>query len=189
MVAGERLYTAEEFENFIARPEHAERLFELINGEIVEKMVSGPLPSMIAAFILMHLNLFVRQHGLGRVTGADGGYMVSGGKYIPDAAYISKKRQPVRPDDAYNPMAPDLAVEVISPSDKENYQRIARLRMKIANYLASGTVVWVVDADVPQVEIYVPAQPVRVLGIGETITGGEVLPGFELPVKDIFEQD
>jgi Uma2 family endonuclease len=96
-------------------------------------------------------------------------------------AYISKIRQPVQPPDAYNPIALDLAVEVLSPSNDDE-----EMRLKVANYLAAGTLVWVVDADKQRVEVYEAGKPSVVLGINDTLDGGDVLPEFHLSVESIF---
>ncbi len=185
MVIPERvkLYSPEEFERFISAPENVNRNFELIAGEIVEKMVSNPRSSSIGALFAGFLAVYVRQHDLGRVTGADGGYVIGKEQYIPDAAFISRVRQPVQPSDAYNPLAPDLAVEVLSPTNDDN-----QMRIKIANYLAAGTVVWLADPDKQRVEVYRSGQAPQVLGIDNELDGGDVLPGFRLPVRDIFLQ-
>ncbi|MBN2305578.1 MAG: Uma2 family endonuclease, partial [Anaerolineae bacterium] len=95
--------------------------------------------------------------------------------------YVSKARQPQLSDQPYNPTPPDLAVEVLSPTDLP-----AHTRIKIANYLSDGTVVWVVDPQTRQVEVYAPGQPVQQMGENGTLDGGAVLPGFSLAVKDIF---
>lgn len=175
--------TADDFSRFILLPENADRNFELLAGEIIEKMVSSPRSSAIGAFMVIAVGSHAYQHGLGRVTGADGGYVVGNDRYIPDAAYIAKARQPVPPTEAYNPLAPDLAVEVLSPSDNP-YE----VRLKIANYLAAGTVVWLIDPEMQQVEVYVSGQPARVFGINDTLEGGDVLPGFTLAVSRIFAE-
>jgi Uma2 family endonuclease len=178
-----RLVDGDEFDQFVNRPENAARNFELIAGEIVEKRVSSPRSSAIGAFIAGLLAVFVRQQGLGRVTGADGGYKVNGERYIPDAAYVSKARQPALPDDAYNPLPPDLAVEVLSPTNDDE-----EMRVKVAHYLAAGTVVWVVNPDKQRVEVYVSGQPPQILSANDTLTGGSVLPGFTVAVSEIFAE-
>lgn len=95
---------------------------------------------------------------------------------------MSKTRQAEASDLAYNPIVPDLAVEVLSPTDSP-----ANVRIKLTNYLNAGTVIWIVDPAVESVEIYIPnEQPIR-LGMDDTIKGGDVLPDFELAVKDIFK--
>jgi Uma2 family endonuclease len=182
MVAKTQPMTVEEFEQFALLPENADRLLEYIGGEIVE-MVSNNYSSIVGALILAEITLYVKRHGLGYVTGADGGYRVAGERYIPDVAFMSKARQPEPSRDAYNPNPPDLAVEVLSPSNQPD-----PLRIKIANYLAAGTRVWVVDPDARAVEVYTPGQRAHKIGIDGTLEGGDILPGFTLAVKDIFPE-
>lgn len=171
----------EEFERIVQRPENKDRRLELIGGEIFE-VVSNNYASAVAAQIIFLIKLHMREHGIGgTVTGADGGYQVAGERYIPDVAFVSAERQPQPSKDAYNPLAPDLAVEVLSPSDDP-----AQLRFKLTNYLAAGTVVWVVDPDARQVEIHAPGQPAQRLTGDDTLSGGDTLPGFAANVADVF---
>lgn len=177
-----KLYTIEEFEQFVERPENQERLFEFIGGEIVE-VPSNPYSSEIASTINYHLKLFLRETGIqGHVTGEAGGYMVSGERYAPDVAYLSKAIQPELVKEGYNPNPPQLAVEVVSPNDMER-----KLHVKIANYLAAGTLLWVVYPQEKIVEVYRPGKPVEIADENGTLTGDNVLPGFTLAVKDIFQ--
>jgi Uma2 family endonuclease len=171
----------DDFDRFVHLPENADRSFELIAGEIIEKMVSNPRSSKIGVRIGGRLSVFIDEHNLGVVTGADGGYMVGHERYIPDAAFISKARQPVLPSEAYNPLPPDLAVEVLSPSDDPD-----ETRLKVFNYLAAGTVVWVINPDKERVEVYAAGQPAIILGMNDTLDGGAVLPGFMPAVSAIF---
>lgn len=170
----------DEFDNFVLLPENTDKMFEYIGGEIVE-VVANNYSSEVAALILMFVSVFVRQNHLGRVTGADGGYRVSGERYIPDVAFISKAKQPEPSREAYNPNPPDLAVEVLSPSNDAD-----EMRIKLVNYLRAGTTVWIVNGDKKQVQVYSPGAAPLTLGIHDAIDGGTVLPGFALPVKDIF---
>src|SRR5579859_4190624 len=126
----------EEFERIAALPENAHKRLEFIGGEIVE-VVSNTDASEIAIRIAARISFYVETHTLGRVTGADGGYKVSGENYIPDVGFISKARQPQRPHTSWNPLAPDLAVEVVSPTD-----RVQDIADKVANYLLAGTLLW-----------------------------------------------
>ncbi len=175
------IMTPEQFDVWVLRPENADKSYEFIAGEIVEKMVANNESSYIGYNIGAAIHAYAKQHDLGRVSGEQAGYMVNGERYIPDVGYISKLRQPIRNKDAYNPLAPDLVVEVISPTDRPK-----TLSRKIANYLAAGTVVWVVSPDDQQVDVYVPGQSVRVLGIDDVLDGGTVLPGFILSMNAVF---
>jgi Uma2 family endonuclease len=172
--------SVEEFEKIAALPENADRHLEYIGGEIVE-MVSNSKASAIAARLLIKIGSHVEAHRLGRVTGADGGYKVSGENYMPDVAFISNTRQPKDPDVAWNPLPPDLAVEVASPTD-----RPAVIADKVTNYPLAGTLLWYVLPDVKQVKVYEQGQPAKTLGIDDVLDGGKVLPEFKLAVKDIF---
>ena len=174
-------YTVEDFDRIVALPENADRLLEFIGGEIVE-VPSNLLSSKIASRINRYLGAHVDDNNLGHVTGEAGGYMVSGERYAPDVAFISKERQPEVDDTiAYNLVPPDLAVEVISPNDPEK-----QITIKVTNYLRAGTVVWVVYPKTKEVAVYTPGQPPKVITEGGILDGGTVLPGFTLPVKDIF---
>jgi Uma2 family endonuclease len=127
------------------------------------------------------LDQFVDENGLGFITSSDGGYRFGKDRYIPDAAFVSKDRQAEASDEAYAAIPPDLVVEVLSPSNDP-----AQMRMKVNNYLSVGTIVWLVDPDKQRVEVYIPGEFVQVFEMDDTLDGGKVLPGFQLPVKDIF---
>ena len=175
--------TVEEFDRFAALPENADKLFEYIGGEVVE-VPSNPYVSEIAYNIGFAIKLYLRERGIaGHVTGEAGGYMVSGERYAPDVAFISKARQAELATQDYNPNPPELAVEVDFPS---TYQSQKDLRTKVVNYLAAGTVVWVVLPETKEVEVYVPGQPRKLVSVDGTLDGGDLLPGFTLPVKEIF---
>ncbi|MBL8155868.1 MAG: Uma2 family endonuclease [Anaerolineae bacterium] len=175
-----RILTPEAFEALADLPENRDRRLEYHDGEIVE-VVSNSKSSRIAARILSRLEAFVSERRLGFTTGADGGYIIAGQRYIPDAAFMSRDRQAEPPDAAYNPVAPDLAVEVLSPTDDRD-----ALRIKVVNYLSAGTVVWLFDPEKHRVEIYRPGQPEQTLDIDDVLEGGPMLPGFSLPIRDCF---
>jgi len=173
--------TIEEFERFITLPENDDRLFEYIGGEIVE-VVTNNYCSLVAANILIALGAYVKSKKLGYVTGEAGGYVVGDQRYIPDVGFVSKKKQAEPSHDTFNPNPPDLAVEVLSPTDKPR-----KVRTKIVNYLNAGTTVWLVDPAEKEIEVYSPGKSVKTLGIDDTLDGSDVVPGFKMPVKDIFE--
>lgn len=180
MILQTRPMTDAEFDRFVMLPENRDRNFEFIAGEIVE-VVSNSASSRTAAKMLSRVGVHVEDNHLGRVTGADGGYIVYGEKYIPDAAFVSYERQAVAPNVPYNPVAPSLAIEVLSPGNTET-----EMTRKIGNYLAAGTVVWVADTDLQTIDVYTPNQPRKTLRIGDILDGGTVLPSFRLSVAQIF---
>lgn len=161
----------------------AERL-ELIEGEVVALPPSSAYNSIIAILIATALNNHVLPRKLGYVTGADGGYRTGTNTVRqPDVAFISKERLVGFPK--HFDVAPDLAVEVVSPS--ENVMKKAR------EYFQAGTrIVWAVMPDERLVYVMTPAEDgqfiTRELGLDDTLEGGAVLPDLRLPVRDIFPE-
>lgn len=178
----ENRISLEDFEAYITLPENANRDFEFIEGKIVE-VVSNNYSSMIASILTGEIYPVVKKGKLGWLTGADGGYIVMGERYIPDVAFISMAKQSEPCMLPYNPLPPDLAIEVLSPTNDEE-----DIRIKIVNYLLAGTVVWLVNPIKKLVQVFVPNEPPKTIGVDGVLDGGMVLPGFTLAVKDIFPQ-
>jgi Uma2 family endonuclease len=160
--------------------------YELIRGELVRMPPSGFDHSDIGVGIGGELRRYARQHQLGRVTGADGGYVFERGPdtlLAPDAAFTREERLPPREQrQGFVAVVPDLIVEVVSPSD-----RARSVANKIAIYLGTGVrEVWVVDPRQRTVTVHVPGQAPRTLGEDDQLDGGDILPGFVLPVQDVF---
>lgn len=175
--------TPQQFDEFVFQPENVQRQFELIAGEIRE-MVSNNYSSEIAAELIFLIKLHLRDTGQkGHVTAPDGGYEIGEDRYIPDVAFVSADRQPNSSHEAYNPNTPNLVVEVMSPTDTAKI-----IRMKVVGYLNAGVVVWVIQPEDKTVEVYVPSQSVNLLEVEDTLDGGDVLPEFQISVKDIFPE-
>lgn len=180
--------TIDEFWAFVNLPEYADKRWELINGEIIEMAPSSKINTVIAGLIIWYLNQFVVPRKLGYVSVPDGGYRIGKSVLQPDAAYISKARSGGLKGNFYE-NAPDLAVEVISFSEKEEsvFRRAHR-------YLSHGTrMVWVVYPDDKTVYVCLPSDDggmkVNSFDATMTLSGGDVLPDFSLPVADIFPDD
>jgi Uma2 family endonuclease len=169
--------TAREFETYALLPENVHRRLELVGGEVVE-VVSDSYASMIAMIIGIEIGIYLKTHPIGFLTGMDGGYAVGNEHYIPDLGFIRPDKK-VRA--AYNPNPPDLAVEVLSPSDNPN-----DLMIKVVNYITAGTVVWVVYPNERKVEVYTPGKPVQILTGNDTLGGDDVLPDFAMTLPAIF---
>jgi len=127
----------------------------------------------------------VRAHALGTVVAAETGFLLSRDPdtvRAPDVGFVRAAR-PAGPQRGYYPGAPDLVVEVLSPDDRPGY-----VRDKIAEWLEAGTLAcWVVDPRARTVTLHEPGRQPVVLGDGDRITGGQLLPGFELAVRDVFD--
>jgi Uma2 family endonuclease len=176
--------TVEEFDVFAELPENRDKILEYIGGEVIE-VPSNAFASETGSTILGELYVFLRGKDLGHLTGEAGGYMVSGERYAPDVAFVSKAKQPQLAKKGYNPIPPDLAVEVDFPS---TYESQRDLRTKVVNYLAAGTQVWLVLPERKEVEVYVPGQPRKLLTLNDSLDGGDLLPGFTLALKTIFAE-
>lgn len=173
--------TPEEFDVFAELPDNADKLLEFINREIIEKVPCGAYFSKISARVIIRLGGFVEEHDLGHVTGEAGGYRVGNDRYVPDVAFLSKAKQEELDKRGYNHVAPDLAVEVILPTDKPK-----EVADKIAGYLAAGIIVWALYPDTKTARIHRPNQDVILLDQEGILTAEEILPGFQLALKDIF---
>lgn len=183
MLIHEKLYTPEEFFEIAALPENEDRRLELDEGIIVE-MTSTRLNTVTAVRIIHFLTNFVIPNDLGLVTGADGGFVLTAVKRVrrPDVGFISKHHGVDLVGVAFN-LAPDLAVEVVSP-DEDVFR-------KANEYIASGTrIVWAVYAEDQTVYVIRPTGAGELhsqkFGVDGVLDGGDVLPGFKLPVRDIF---
>jgi len=175
------LMTAEEL---MALPDDGCR-YELIDGVLHRMSPSGIEASAIAMRIGSRLNAFAFERRLGIVTGADGGYYFGRNPdtvRAPDIAFIRIDRLPPPAErQGYSSVIPDLAVEVVSPSDRER-----DVLDKVAFYLAKGVpLVWVVRPRPRTITVhYADAQ--LVLHEADVLDGADVLPGFYLPVADLF---
>jgi Uma2 family endonuclease len=178
--------TSQEFWNFINLPENANRFFERINGEIVEYMASNPYCSETAINIATFFKIYLFQNDIGRVTGEGGGYDVSeDDTFAPDVAFILYERQENLPYRGFATTYPDIAVEVLSPSDLADPKR--RIQEKLDKYIAIPIpLLWMVYPERKEVEIYEMGVKTRVATENDVLDGGKILPGFQVKVADIF---
>ncbi len=162
------------------------RLCELLDGTLLEKTM-GSFESYLALYLGHLLTTFVSDNRLGIVLGADGMLRLAPGLVrIPDVSFISWDRLPSRefPREEIWRLAPDLAVEVISRGNTR--QEMAR---KLADYFSAGVrLVWYVYPATCEVEVYEAADKCVKLTAQETLDGGQVLPGFRLPLATLFAQ-
>jgi Uma2 family endonuclease len=163
---------------------HEDRLCELIDGVLVEKAM-GFIESWLASRIVTLLNNYLASHAIGIATGADGMMQIMPDQIrIPDAAFVSwaNLENSGFPDEAAPLMAPDLAVEVISPG---NTQR--EMERKLEEYFEAGVrLVWYVEPREKKVTVYTRPDAAVVLGEADQLTGGEVLPGLVIELKELF---
>ena len=159
---------------------------ELIDGRVVRMNPIGRSHAYVAANLSMTLNQFVRQHKLGEVLVGEIGIFIQRGPdriRAADIAFVSTERLVQTTESGYLKTAPDLVVEIISPSD-----RWQDVRAKLEEYFAIGVDrVWIVEPDNRAVLVYRSITEMRKLSEGDTVIGEGVLDGFSLPVAELFE--
>lgn len=171
-------------EDVIKIRDRERRLFELVDGVLVEK-VMGYWESVLAIELGRLLGNFVDPRKLGTIAGEAGMLRLSPGLVrIPDLSFISRARlaQHRRARAPILALAPDLAIEVLSEGNTTG-----EMARKVREYFASGCrLVWLVDPRDRTVAVYTSAADSVVLTAKQTLTGGDVLPGFRLPLRNIF---
>ena len=160
--------------------------YEIIRGERFEMPPAGFDHGDIALAIGAALRQFARDTGLGRVAGAETGYVISEDPetmLAPDASFVLIDRLPPRDERRrFLRLAPDLVVEVVSPNDSASY-----VQRKVIEYLNNGVrLVWIVDPEHETVTVYDDHGTVQFLDSDDNLDGGEVLPGFCVAVADLF---
>lgn len=173
--------TVEEFEHFLHLPQHIDRLFELIDGEVVEKMLTLE-HGYLAGLFATKLNMFAlpKRLGFAAVEARFGIPSDRRNSRLPDVAFVLAG-QPLVQEGAV-PRMPDLAIEIQSPDDT-----VKSMRAKAAYYLANGArLVWLVFPRKRYIEVYRPGEEMETLFGSDVLDGGDVLPCFSLSVAEIF---
>jgi Uma2 family endonuclease len=179
-----RLLTAEDLWNM---PDNGKG-YELIRGELHPMAPAGQEHSNLGIVLGSLLHAFVRKNQLGAVTGSDGGYILAKSPETvraPDLGFVRQERLAGgRTTAKYFEGAPDLAVEIISPTD--SYQDIDE---KVQEFLDAGTkLVWVVSPKKKTITIYRSNQKMALITKpGDVLEGEDVLPGFSVRLDEIFE--
>ena len=158
------------------------RLYELIDGTLVEK-AKGFEESNLAMELSGFINAFVKPRNLGIVTGEAGTYRLMPDLVrIPDVAFISWDRLPGRRRPLVPPVAPDLAVEVLSEGNTES-----EMERKRRDYFGAGVrLVWIADPVARTVRVFTGPDAETTLTRADTLDGGDVLPGFTLSLAVWF---
>lgn len=181
-VSREKLTTLDEFERFIAQPENSERRFELIHGEVVEKVPTEE-HGVLAGLLTGELYIYLKEHPIGRLAVEPRHRMPEDhhNARLPDVAItLNERALPVVKKGAV-PQMPDLCIEIQSPDDTP-----LMMREKALYYLKNGAqLVWLLFTRKRQIEVHTD-DAVVTLGMDDVLEGGDVLPDFKLPLRDIF---
>lgn len=177
------LVTADEL---LALPMGMGKRYELLAGELRVMSPAGWRHGQVVDNVQWLLGSFTRSKRLGRGFGAETGFLIARNPdtvRAPDFAFIAKKNLPTTdPEEAFWPGAPDLAVEVLSPSD-----RTGEVDEKIDAWLSAGCqAVWVIDPQLETVAIYHSRTKVRLLSVGENLNNEPIVTDSSCPVAELF---
>lgn len=180
-----KLMTADEL---LAMPDDG-FVYELIKGELIKvSPPPGHEHGLVAMNIAGPLFEYTKKRRLGRVYAAETGFLLEQDPdtvRAPDVAFVSRERiEKAGPVEGYWIGAPNLAVEVISPSDT-----VGRIEGKVAEWLGGGTqMVWVVSPKMHTVTVYRSLTEILILTDKDILDGGEVVPGFQIQIAEIFAE-
>ena len=156
--------------------------YEYAQGELIPMSPATKRHGKISVSIIRYLDRYVYENGLGEVYTAETIFQVGERVMKPDVAFVSTDRLDVDEDKSF-PIPPDLAIEVVSPTDVQ--YRIVR---KAFDYLSAGTrLVWVLDPVAKTVTVYRSKIDMELLTSEAMLTGADVVPGFTCPVENLFE--
>jgi Uma2 family endonuclease len=175
------LLTADEFEQM---PDDDSVQIELDEGELITVPPAGEEHGHIGWEISSELGYFVKKRKLGRLYLADTGFRLGRDTVrAPDVAFVRKERVEEIRSQGFAKGAPDLAVEVFSPSDSTR-----QLKRKVQQYLAAGChTEWVFYPKRKEVDVHEASGVIRTLGEDEMLEAPELLPGFSVKVSELFE--
>lgn len=176
-------HTGISLEEFEKLPEDGYR-HELSNGILVREPRPGARHGRVLMNVARQLDSFVRAHDLGVVLVESGFVLQREPNTVrgPDISFIAKKRLPDGLPTGFVPFAPDLAIEILSPSNAAS-----EIERKVIEYLDAGAaMVWLIDPETRSVRSYRGHEAVLIRQDG-ALTGDALLPGFVLPLQDVFE--
>ncbi len=162
------------------------KLYELVDGTLVEKGMGHP-KSVLALNLGAVLWNYLQQHDIGYCTTADDLVRVMP-KLVrgPDVSFVSWKTRPgkVIPQEQISTEVPDLAVEILSPGNTRK-----EMQIKLKEYFLGGVkLVWIIDPKKRTAEAYTAPDAKTAIAADGTLDGGDVLPGFRLPLAKLFEK-
>ena len=180
MTTQTKLMTAEEL---FKMPDDGWR-YELVRGELRKMAPPGQFHGEYIVNTTIPLGVYVKANNLGKVYAAETGYRLAPDHVLaPDVSFVSRERlEAIGEGPGYWPAAPDLVVEVLSPSD-----RLTRVNEKVRDWLDAGTrMVIVVNPRRRDATVHRPNQEPITLTEEDTLDGEDVVPGWTMPVEDIF---
>ena len=156
---------------------------EVVDGELHMSPKNNPLHGRVCSRLLMYMSLHAMQNRLGEVWDSNTGFwMANGNLRAPDVSFESAPRLIDSPLTSFFKGAPDLAEEVLSPSNSRR-----EIEERLHDFFASGTkLAWVIDPDQGSAEIIKSLSDRRIIGSKGVLEGEDVLKGFKVTLGDLF---
>ncbi len=177
--------TAEEFYEWVNRPENQDKHCELERGEIVEITRPGMLHGFVCANVVVILWSYAKRQKKGYVCANDTGVVVERNPDTvrgPDVMYFEDAEHIDQLEPKFGQRPPVLAVEVSSPTDT-----VGKTNRKIREQLRFGTrLIWIIDPEARNIAVYRPGHEHYLLEISDELTGNDVMPDFRCPVAEFF---
>lgn len=179
---GSGVLSVEEYRQLKDPPEYRT---ELSRGLLVREPQPGALHGEVTNRVFRAVDTFVRAHQLGMVTNQTGFELKVIPRTVrgPDVAFVRQERVPAVPPDGFWPLAPDLAIEVASPSNS-----LSDLQEKVIEYFEAGTTcVWVIEPRTRSVTVYRSVSDIVLLRDSDILRGDPLLSGFSIATAQLFE--
>ncbi|MDX2045004.1 MAG: Uma2 family endonuclease [Acidobacteriota bacterium] len=161
-----------------------EKGYELIDGKWEAKDMGSSRHGGVGTRLIIEMGMHVKLNRLGGVYGPDTTFQIGHNERLPDISFISAARMPEEGEtDGKWLVAPDLAVEVVSPSESW-----AKVNRKIHDYFSSGVQqVWLVSLEFNEIHVYDSPKGMIVLGEDDQLTSEKLLPGFRCSIRELFQ--
>lgn len=169
----------------VALAEDADKIYELVEGQWEAKEMGTMRHSGVGTRLIIEMGMHVKLNKLGGVYGPDATFQIGSNERLPDVSFLSAARMPEGGElDEKCPVAPDLTVEVISPS--EAWGKVNR---KLRECFTAGVrQTWLVSPELREVHVYDSSKTMTVLGEEDELMSEALLPGFRLRISELFQQ-
>lgn len=161
-----------------------EKEYEIVNGQPEEKEMAGARHSRVGVRLIRRLAAFVEDNELGEIYGPDATFMIGDNQRLPDVSFVAAARIPADGDpEGRWEIAPDLAVEVVSPNDVW-----AKVHGKVLEYFAAGVKqVWLISPEHKNVFVFDSPTKTTILDEESELRSEALLPSFSCPVSELFK--